>query len=1007
MQVVINTDEIPHVMAPLTRYDLFQGILERSLANIDPKKSNKQWIERKIVDQISCLHKDKLKKAQKDIRDFELDQIRKIELEVKKISKANQPKNKGGNRLTRQKAKIIEEEPELPETESEASLSTSDEDWTTAKKTSKKCYRVVVNQSDSPPSDELEQINRSVNNNNDESDEVGRERWALRTTRKIHTSSDYSDSSKENKSEQKEELIPTSSKTQPKSNEENEEIKKQPKTQSKRSPIKNKKTKVSLKSKASDNGVETSIFEHPSEWVTAMEPNRSPYLPQLNDTVYYFVQGHMDYVDSDLCSEYGRKYIPWKGREFKDAVKCKVVSLNFLTGPPTVCQITLVPLRIGNNYNLKDSFRFFYHDAASIPDFMVLQRHYEDSIRLNWKKGDAFRCLIDNQWWRGVVLRNSAIDKERFPNSSWRQIVVKWDNEEGTERLSPWDIEPLPRDSRSHKAYSPTKKHAGTSADDVLQISFVSNRDQGPLDPYIMHYYHSSAVWVDETRDQFKERMSVALSDVMERFEARDFVYPVNINDNPDYYSIVAYPTDLTTIHNRLLNDHYRSKESFLWEIRQIEINARAYNEDASDIIKHASNLVARIFVFAQTVSFKRINDEVTSELISEKIKSCSGNKSKRKELSSNTKTFNCEWHKRANDILCQLFKHRDSHPFQNPIDLNLYPDYIKYCSDPIDFDTIADNLSSEKYQFEEEFFEDIDRVFANSLAYNTRTSSRIYQMTIRLKSFYHSLINKLGDKHQEKPPKNKQKERKSTYASASTNTKKSSTSEYSSSPSTKALGSRQISLRGRKIYTSSSDDTSNSADKKPNSSSDSDTKSSRPLTRNSKRKRSNVSLIQSSPEHLRKSARVRKTHNRKESSESSSSSESELPSVPVKKTYCRRSSSNFSKHKKNLQNNNNQSNASASSDTDTSQKSESTPQKKEVNRPTNRNIANNPKNKPISNGKTHRPSRKKRKVIYEEVSEESPSTVSETESESTSVVRKSKRTRRKRQLSDFVSYSD
>ena len=61
----------------------------------------------------------------------------------------------------------------------------------------------------------------------------------------------------------------------------------------------------------------------------------------------------------------------------------------------------------------------------------------------------------------------------------------------------------------------------------------------------------------------------------MEMSEAPEFLYPVNFGEHPDYYAIVAYPLDLTTIHNRLTENHYRSIESVLWEVRQLEINAR------------------------------------------------------------------------------------------------------------------------------------------------------------------------------------------------------------------------------------------------------------------------------------------------------------------------------------------------------------------------------------------------------------------------------------------------
>ena len=44
---------------------------------------------------------------------------------------------------------------------------------------------------------------------------------------------------------------------------------------------------------------------------------------------------------------------------------------------------------------------FRYHDAPNMPDFMVLKRHYEDSLDHRWLKGDKFRSLIDEEWWEG------------------------------------------------------------------------------------------------------------------------------------------------------------------------------------------------------------------------------------------------------------------------------------------------------------------------------------------------------------------------------------------------------------------------------------------------------------------------------------------------------------------------------------------------------------------------------------------------------------------------------
>ena len=78
------------------------------------------------------------------------------------------------------------------------------------------------------------------------------------------------------------------------------------------------------------------------KWLTQIQPTRSPYLPQISDKIYYFVQGHMDYVNSEHCPPEAHKTQPWeqmRERTFRHAEPCKVLSLAFLTGPPTLCQV--------------------------------------------------------------------------------------------------------------------------------------------------------------------------------------------------------------------------------------------------------------------------------------------------------------------------------------------------------------------------------------------------------------------------------------------------------------------------------------------------------------------------------------------------------------------------------------------------------------------------------------------------------------------------------------------
>ena len=60
--------------------------------------------------------------------------------------------------------------------------------------------------------------------------------------------------------------------------------------------------------------------------------------------------------------------------------------------------------------------------------------------------GDRFRCIIDDAWWLGSVESIVPLNSEN-PDSKFMCYNVLWDNEE-RERLSPWDMEPIPEDSK-------------------------------------------------------------------------------------------------------------------------------------------------------------------------------------------------------------------------------------------------------------------------------------------------------------------------------------------------------------------------------------------------------------------------------------------------------------------------------------------------------------------------------------------------------------------------------
>jgi hypothetical protein len=52
---------------------------------------------------------------------------------------------------------------------------------------------------------------------------------------------------------------------------------------------------------------------------------------------------------------------------------------------------------------------------------------------------DHFRCFIDDTWWPGIIVKREAFDL-LHENSPFQCYIIRWDNGENEERLSPWDI---------------------------------------------------------------------------------------------------------------------------------------------------------------------------------------------------------------------------------------------------------------------------------------------------------------------------------------------------------------------------------------------------------------------------------------------------------------------------------------------------------------------------------------------------------------------------------------
>uniref|UniRef100_A0A665U6H7 Bromodomain and WD repeat domain containing 3 n=1 Tax=Echeneis naucrates TaxID=173247 RepID=A0A665U6H7_ECHNA len=451
----------------------------------------------------------------------------------------------------------------------------------------------------------------------------------------------------------------------------------------KRENEKKKKPKETKQKPASSLGGLDAEEWLPPSWIMETIPHRSPFVPQMGDELIYFKQGHQAYVRAVRRAKaysINPQKQPWNRLNLRDQESVKVVGIKYEVGPPTLCCLKLAFLDPVSGKMTNESFSLKYHDMPDVIDFLVLQQFYNEAKEHNWQAGMRFRSIIDDAWWFGSVEDQEPLQPE-YPDSLFQCYAVKWDNGE-REKMSPWDMEPIPEEAA-------LPEHVGDGVE-------VAEEELKAL-----LYKPQEGEWGAHTRDEDCERVIHGIEQLLTLDVAKAFASPVNLRDYPLYCTAVAYPTDLSTIHKRLENRFYRRISALMWEVRYIEHNASTFNEPQSPIV-----------AAAKVVTDKR------GVVLDVKA-----------------------WRSQCRELLHQMRVSPDSEPFRQPVDLFDYPDYREIIDTPMDLGTVSETLVAGNYENPMEFAKDIRLIFSNSKAYTPNKKSQIYTMTLNLSAFFEKQI--------------------------------------------------------------------------------------------------------------------------------------------------------------------------------------------------------------------------------------------------------------------------
>ncbi|KAK4264568.1 hypothetical protein QN277_025727 [Acacia crassicarpa] len=130
-------------------------------------------------------------------------------------------------------------------------------------------------------------------------------------------------------------------------------------------------------------------------------------------------------------------------------------------------------------------FTVYYKPRTSPAEFIVPYEQYMESLKNNYTIGMRFKMKFEGeeapeQRFTGTIVGIEDADANRWPNSKWRYLKVRWDetsNIPRPERVSPWKIEPAVAPPALNPLTMPRPKRPRTNVVPLSPDSSVLTRE--------------------------------------------------------------------------------------------------------------------------------------------------------------------------------------------------------------------------------------------------------------------------------------------------------------------------------------------------------------------------------------------------------------------------------------------------------------------------------------------------------------------------------------------------
>ena len=106
--------------------------------------------------------------------------------------------------------------------------------------------------------------------------------------------------------------------------------------------------------------------------------------------------------------------------------------------------------------------------------------------------------------------------------------------------MSPWDLEAVPETDLGN--------HESEASDQDASGAFTSNIPLTDEDRQELSYEPTEMDWLEEGREEMTQRIMSCIESLYQLSMVGPFVYPVDLQTYPDYWSVVPVPIDLSTI---------------------------------------------------------------------------------------------------------------------------------------------------------------------------------------------------------------------------------------------------------------------------------------------------------------------------------------------------------------------------------------------------------------------------------------------------------------------------